>query len=402
MTEFNAIPGPCKYFDYWQCHLAVRLWQIFSPILITVGVCGNLLSLAVLSRRRICNSTTSVYLRWIAVTDTLVLLIGNLREFIYCVTNIDIREMSDVSCRIHYWLALNLTALSGWMLCVLTIDRLISVKVPLWARSTCTRKSALIISVAVSGCMFFINAHILGYLNRTEIIVPVPQQNTTIVLDVGCFPSDPGYLLFMLNAWPIIVFVLYSFLPTACLITCNVILIKELRKLKDPFRLTNGLTWSSVQRKDFRSVTIMLIAVCIFFAAVSLPTVIYLIAEPYLFRGTSPKDISKRRLTWAVVSLCMYLNNATNFYLYCLSGSLFRKELKDMVSSIKTSIVQRMRRRVIPIEDDRIGRSKSNTGQSNFNDAGQISSIAHDAEFGVKRSVSCSKATKTTTATAWM
>ena len=406
MTESSELPGPCKYFDYWQCHLAVRLWQIFSPILITVGTCGNLLSLAVLSRRRMCNSTTSVYLRWLAVTDTLVLLIGNMHEFIFYATNIDIRELSDATCRIHYWISLNLTALSGWMLCVLTIDRLVSVKATLWARSTCTTKTALIISVTISGCMFIINTHVLGYLNRTEIIVPAPGPNTsgTIVLDVGCFPSDPDYLMFMKKAWPLIVFVLYSVLPMACLITCNIMLIKELRKLKNPLRLMNGLTLSSAQRKDFSSVTRMLIVVCIFFAAVSLPATIYLIVEPYLFRGTSPKDISKRRLTWAIASLFMYTNNAANFYLYCLSGSLFRKELKDMASEIVISVRQRMRRRVVPLADSHTGHSSQTTAQPgrNIDGARQVSSIEQDVGSNAKRSLNCSKSTKTTIVDAWL
>ena len=402
----SELPGPCEYFDYWQCHLAVKLWQIFSPILITVGVCGNLLSLAVLSRRRMSNSTTSVYLRWLAVTDTLVLLIGNGREFIFYVTNIDIRELSDVSCRIHYWLALSITALSGWMLCVLTIDRLISIKKTLWARSTCTRKTALMISFTVSGFMFFINAHLLGYLERTEIIVPIQQPNSsgTIVLDVGCFSSDPVYLIFMQKAFPLKVFLLYSLLPMVCLITCNVMLIKELRKLKDPLRLTNGLTLSSAQRKDFSSVTRMLIAVCIFFAVVSLPTALYLIVEPYLFRGTSPKDISKRRLTWAVVCLCMYANNAANFYLYCLSGSLFRKELKDMLSAIKTSMQQCMHRRIVPFTDNYAGPSGHSTTQSDriIDRPMRVSSIVQDVVIHNKHSLNSSKPTKTTTIESWM
>lgn len=394
--------GPCKYFDYFECHLAVLLWKIFSPIFITVGIGGNLLSLAVLSRRRMCNTTTSVYLRFLAIVDTLVLLIGNLRELIYYLTNIDIRELNDASCRIHYWLSFNVTALSGWLLSILTIDRLISVKLPLWARSTCSRKSALVISVVTLGCMFLINSHILAYLKRTEIRVPSPASNTTIVLDIGCLPGEPIYMMFWTKAWPDIVFVLYSILPILCLIVCNILLIKELTKRNNPLRLQDGLTLSSSQRKDFRSLTRMLISVSIFFAIISLPATVFMILETYLFNGTSARDISKRRLFWSIVSILMYSNNAVNFFLYCLSGSLFRAELKQMILKIKSSIARRITNRIAPNDTNGAGQSGAYSNQNRSTDDDHRFVNARQKEINVPCSVNCTKTEKTNTTTVFM
>lgn len=35
-------------------------------------------------------------------------------------------------------------------------------------------------------------------------------------------------------------------------------------------------------------------------------------------------------MVWAIVSLLMYMNSAGNFFLYCLSGPMFRNQLKGM------------------------------------------------------------------------
>ena len=344
MSGGQESTGPCHYFDFFECHLSVRLWQIFSPIFLVVGTCGNILSIVVLSRRRLSISTTSVYLRYLAVVDTLVLIIGNLREFIYYTTNIDLRELSDASCRIHYWLSLNVTALSGWLLAILTIDRLINVKFAIWAKTSCSQKLALAICLTVTAVMFLANSHILGYLYRTEILVTSNATNTSIVLDVQCLPRSPQLLAFWLKIWPFLILILYSLVPIACLIACNIMLAKVILQRNNAEKDTRLPPHS----KYYRSTTRMLFVVCSVFTAVSLPVCIFLVLESRIFVGTSARSISKRRLGWTIVSLLMYMNNAINFFLYVLSGSLFRGELRAMFLGLRASITKRMTRSVDP------------------------------------------------------
>lgn len=133
MEENSPSTDPCEHTDFFQCHLAVLLWKLFAPMLLVIGVTGNVISLAVWSRKRMCITTTSLYFRILEVVDSLVLVIAVLRELIFYSTNIDIQVMDDFSCRIHSWLAFSVTALSAWILSALAIDRLIYVKFPVWA-----------------------------------------------------------------------------------------------------------------------------------------------------------------------------------------------------------------------------------------------------------------------------
>jgi len=57
------------------------VWVYVSPWILLVGVIGNILTLLVMSRRRMRGSSTCVYLSAIAVADTLALLFRIPPEF---------------------------------------------------------------------------------------------------------------------------------------------------------------------------------------------------------------------------------------------------------------------------------------------------------------------------------
>lgn len=310
-------------------------------------------------------STTSVYLRFLAVIDILVLIVGNFRELLYYATSVDIRELNSLSCRIHYWLAINVTALSGWMLSILSVDRFVSIKFPLWAKSQCSVKSALSISIAITGVMFIINSHVLGFLERTEILVPSQLANTTIILNVICLPSAPLYMKFWVKIWPVLLFTLYSILPIVCITACNILLVKELTKRKNPLVATTHNSRLSSNHRNEKSVTRMLIAISLYFTTISLPTCIYLNVESYIFSEKSAQDIATRRLAWAIVSLIMYSNNTINFILYCLSGSLFRIEHKQMCRKIKSATTKCMNNRTAPLDISYASSSRKGEDEQN-------------------------------------
>ena len=343
---------PCKHLDFPECHIAVILWRIFAPTFIFVGISGNVMSIVVLSRRRMCSTTTSVHLRLLAVIDSMVLLCGVLRE---CISNylfIDIRMLSDLSCKIHTWVSYNVAGLSCWFLSFIAIDRLISIKFPLWAKTHCSRKLAAIIGMSLIVTVSLIDSHMLWVLYKENVYIYSNISNSTILLEVKCSASSPEYAIFLNQFWPALVLLLYSIIPILCLISCNIMLFRHLsvRVIKRQARKTIGIG-KKQDRKDFRSLTKMLVVVCLFFIIISVPVCLYLVVEPYLFDSTSPHSIAKRKLTFAVVKVFLYCNNTFNFVLYCLSGSLFRKELIEIVWQLKIYMLKWINRRIHPIQN---------------------------------------------------
>lgn len=339
-----TVPGPCTYLDFLECHLAGLLWKTFTPLLLVIGICGNTISIAVWSRKRMRKTTTSVYLRFLAAIDTSVLLICPLREFIFFTTDLDIQEIGHWSCRIHTWLAFSVSALSGWILAVLAIDRLLAVKFPVWTKSKCSSYHAVIIGVSVSVAVFLINIHVLLYLNKTEERIVSNVTNRTVLWDITCWPTSE-FNIFWFQLWPIIVLLLFCFAPGICLITCGFLLIKELSLSNN-----NRQSFRRVRNLSGRSITKMLITICLFFLVISTPVSVYLIVNPYIFDNHLPLDMARRMLTWAVVDLLLYCNNAFNFVLYCVSGSLFRRELSLMFQKLRKTISMCRERQVSPAE----------------------------------------------------
>lgn len=345
MINITKDPGPCTHLESLECTVAVFLWTIVSPLLLVIGVSGNILSFLIWSRKRMRESNSSIFLRILAVTDTFVLLIAPLREFIFYVADLDIQEQNDVSCRIHNWLAFSVTSLSAWILSALSIDRLVFVKCPIWAKTHCSKGIALIVGIVLTVCVFVSNSRMLFYLNRKETYFVSPDTNKSMILEVSCQPSSVELMLLWRNIWPGIVLVLYSLGPIVCLITSSFFLIRELSTRND---IRTAITSN---KYDLRPLTKMLVVVCLFFIVISLPVCIYLIISPYIFDAASMKDIAKTRLAWAAVALFLYCNNAFNFELYCLSSPVFRKELKSMFLTFRSTVLKKFGRKIGPQTD---------------------------------------------------
>ncbi|XP_041363509.1 B2 bradykinin receptor-like [Gigantopelta aegis] len=81
--------------------VAVALWKYMSPCLMLLGLVGNTLSFVVLSKSSMRKTTTSLYLRFLAVFDSLVLYSGLMRHWIIYITVYDIREYNSAVCKIH-------------------------------------------------------------------------------------------------------------------------------------------------------------------------------------------------------------------------------------------------------------------------------------------------------------
>lgn len=228
MNSTFLVSSPCDYINYSSCHLAVLLWKIFSPILLVLGLTGNCISLAVWSRKRMRSSTTSLYPRVLAAVDTLVLIVAPLRELIFYSTNIDIQVINNFTCRFHSWIAFTVTALSAWVLSALSVDRLIFVKFPIWAKSNCSKKLAAYVVLVITLLIVFINLHMLFYLDRHNIHTEVEGTNTSVLFDHSCLPYSDQYFILWYHVWPFTVLILYSIGPTICLITCSTALLKTL------------------------------------------------------------------------------------------------------------------------------------------------------------------------------
>ena len=77
----------------------------------------------------------------------------------------------------------------------------------------------------------------------------------------------------------------------------------------------------------------MLVAVCIVYIALVFP-VRFIHFKAAVFPNPKPegREAAKELLVWTLCLMSLYVNHAANFYVYVISGSEFRRELRLMVS----------------------------------------------------------------------
>ena len=324
----------CRKLDFAECYITAALWKIVAPLLLVVGIAGNLLSIAVLSRQRMRRTATSVYLRLLAIVDSSVLLVNIPRQVTYWHTTVKLRDINTVACKTVMFLAPAIITMSWWLLPIISIDRLILVRYPIWAKTNCTKKLAgVVFSVLVLGTMaaHFHSVIFMEIAIKEQTIVG-NITNTTIQVYGKCGPVLEWYREFQQKAWPMIILIVFDLAPVGCQVICNVLLVRELvirsnkKAANQRVQQENG----DKDQRDIRSVTRMLIVVCIFFVLSSVPQCLKLLLKPYIFKPKSPHDAAKELLLVACVQLLIYSSNGFNFLLYTLSGKVFREELWSM------------------------------------------------------------------------
>ena len=327
----------CRRSDFFECHLAVTLWKICAPLFLIIGVPGNIASLMVLSKPRMRKTTTSVCLRLLAIVDTAILLIALPRQIALFYSSLKLSTLSTFHCKFYGFLSPALTTLSWTFMPVITLDRYIQVRYPIWAKTRSTRRSALIVFAVLASTVFTLNFHTVLFLTipRREVTVSNNHTNTTFEVIGTCSPVSEWYGEFYTTTWMWIVVILFNLVPLTVHIVGNLLLIRNLVKRSNRRQAQRAVEDANEkEQKDLKSMTRMLIVVCLFFIVTSAPQCSRLLLKNYTFKPRSPHNVAKDMLFKTFVQILMYSNNAVNFLLYTLSGRVFRKELFSMLTDI--------------------------------------------------------------------
>lgn len=328
---FTGPPPPGDYFN-----AADKLWTIVPPIIIVLGVCGNMLTVVILLRHMRKLSSTAIYLLTLAISDTLFLLNAPLRRWIINMWDEDVRHKSELGCKFSVYLTYSSSQLSSWILVAVTIERLVCVVWPHRVRLGCTpRLSVTVISVIVL-IIFGSNAHIFYGFGQSDL--PVFRN------EGYCQPLYEGYFTFFNKTYPWIDFAVVFAIPFGILLVSNLTIIYRLRKTLRKRRNMSIIVKTRSEKstaKDTRMVTIMLIILSVVFFICLAPVSIYFIYRPYMIENREQwmcvdiyEYIRLKELDIflnALANLLGYINASFNFILYFISGSKYRAEMKALL-----------------------------------------------------------------------
>lgn len=324
------------YKDYVEYRAAEHIWICISPCLLFIGTVANILSITVLVRKSMRTSTTMFYLTILSFGDLFVLYTGLFRFWLQHAFKLDLRLLSDFGCKVHAFLVYFSLDFTTWILVAVTVDRCVSVALPLKAKRYCSLKKAKVSVVIIGTIMALINIHLFNTVGIVDHLGELQCQ---------------GKNDFIFAVWPWIDFCVFSFIPFSVMIISNIIIIRQIvlskRRLKahnDKETMARIRTLSersqpvdnnkSHDRKQkvstVSSITVMLLTVNCVFLVLTVPIVIWLIGYRFWYVPTTTSEHFRAvlQLLWAIANMLQYTNNTIHFFLYCLTGPRFRSELK--------------------------------------------------------------------------
>ena len=307
------------------------LQKVAPPIILAVGTVGNILSFTVLTRPRVRNHSTAIYLIALSIVDFIALYSGLLRILVLGYFETDLRNLSDASCKVHVFVVYFSTHCSSWLVCAVTLERVLSVWFPHRVKTGCHPKSALIIVLIIVTVFIIINSHLMFGFTLSNA-----YNNMT-----DCSPLDDNYAQFIDSAWPWIDMALLFLIPFVIIVLGNVLIIIRV-KLSQRLRKRScsdiSRRRSSVGRVFFLSAVLITLNV-VFLICVS-PVVIYTIGQYTWWNLTdystlTDLELATNNLLWIIVNLLNYVSYAINFLLYILCGSKFREELVQLICGFR-------------------------------------------------------------------
>lgn len=322
-----------------------NLMLFAAPTIMAIGLVGNCLSALVYLSRKCRKDIFSVPLVILACTDSIILLteLGYywLKEFSF-----NIRDQSQLLCKLLFFLAYVLWAFSSWLIVFITWLRVISTHWPLKANCWLTKKKVAIGILLLCALLVSYALHIFWGVK----IQLKPSRNSSLETNLTNYHGEyrcsivSSFRFVYQEILPISDLVLILTIPFALILIGNLFIV---HKLIVTFRMRKSMLAEGQQQVFFKSsgerkvnkvdkqmtTSVMLVGVSIAFVVLTGP---HSILRQVKNRITVSEETFQMART--ICFLLYYSNNAVNFFVYCFSGSSFRKNLAKLFGCKKKQI----------------------------------------------------------------
>ncbi len=315
--------------NHTEVMISHRVFLYLSFILVIVGLIGNGFSVLVFTSREMRAISSNFYLLMLAVSDSLYLLsvflakvLTHLRCFHMKDTLADIYNRSHIMCKLLQFFLDVFSDYSTCLILVFTIERFIAVSIPLKFKEICTLPRAKMVCL---GLLAVIMLSTSPY--HMSMLGLHPQFPVCIVL---LDHEDMFSLLYLIEA------VIYRIIPVLLIAIFNAFIIIRVVAVSRVRKNRRGKQKNSVKtnkqshsKKDDRNrqLTITLILVSTTYIITYLPVLIHYIL--WKLQRLKKVDLSDEQMVIAenFAKTLYIVGFASNFFLYTVSGKVFRKQL---------------------------------------------------------------------------
>ena len=267
----------------------------------------------------------------------IVVLFGSLRNYVimnlllalaiienvYLLTNIEKQRgifgitfvgPSLLHCRLSMFLSFTTSTISSWITVFIALERFIAVYCPFRVHIICTRMKVYFTILVIT---------------TLSCVASIPFFYTCSVYPVGGIPECTVKGANAKTDFIVILFVylLYSIIPISIITILNLLIVKRIRS-QTTFRIRSQGHTSKLATGDAGLIS-MMTAICVVFIVTCFPDGLMLI-HSYFHRYIHGTDFHSEAWLPRLLYLLEDINHCVNFFLYCITGSVFRTKLLEM------------------------------------------------------------------------
>ncbi|CAF1037916.1 unnamed protein product [Rotaria sp. Silwood1] len=300
----------------------VNYWlMIVELCMVLFGVLGNSLALIVINRRSLRHTSSSVFITYLAIFDSLVLIVH-----FTCLITLHTIKSFIVHCFFTY-LTDFITFTSVWIMVIMTIERCIAVHSPFLAKRFCTRKHArhaMYMLICFAFAFFSLTFPLVYTIDKRHEKCGVRKQYQTLlrIIKPTMFYFIPDLIL-LFN-----LFIIYQLFMAKR---------QRTQTLMNPENATHQIYAISFNRQQ-QQLTIMLVTVSLSFYLFTTPAIIDYILQRKPPNYRDAKRLKMRFLRSNLTVVWLQMSSATNFLFYYLCGSKFRAACLQTLTEISDYI----------------------------------------------------------------
>ncbi|XP_064628955.1 growth hormone secretagogue receptor type 1-like [Lineus longissimus] len=312
-------------------NIFVALTRYVWSVPVCFGIPGNILTIIVANRKHNRRVSPCIYMTAMAVVDTIFLL--DLLWF-YSIFNtgqldgITTKATRGIMARVHGYMILTCSSLSGLFLSGMSVDRFVAVRFPMAAKGLCTpRRAKLTISAMI--LLMVINVHLFFVYKYVEY----PSSGVRMLLYDVPIEIEKTASLFSVLVGTVCPFTIILGSNLGIIITLWKASINR-RKLK----ATAGA--NQEEGKETGHLTVMLMFVSLAYVVTTLP---FRVFDPIMELPELAAIYDMTQQYWQLrfgigtfaLANIWFFNYAVNFYLYCIfGGRRYRNDAKEVLHSI--------------------------------------------------------------------
>ena len=312
----------------------IVLYCIFTPLIITIGVFGNTLTICVLNRLP-RKTPSTIYLTALAFSDLSFLITRAVYTLFVWGQLFFISAMRNFRLSSYFFLRLSFIPerTSSVIIMTIVLERVVTV----WGnissqRESYIKRSKIIIATVILVVIGIYCPHNIDGL-IFELEMWYDESVDSIILDLAQ-KEGIRYTAQMSRPWKNYLFstmILFQILPIAVVFVCNLFIVIGIKRTtlssSDSVYVSSASRVIKTRRKQNRKMTRMLLVMSIAYLALCGPYYMYLLLRNLKVIGNTGVPTV---ITVEIFKTVLMLNNAFNFILYGASNAYFRKKLSDL------------------------------------------------------------------------